>query len=257
MASAPAAGPRLQFFRMIAQGRPPQRADRSACGSLPTRAFRYCEAITQASGYGWYIFLPMDFDLIWDGTTVFWSSADYPSWLPLDAVQFPHLAKRFDVTAPPALQGCSPPFLTALPEPGVVQVWTGLIARTAPEWSLHVRAPANLPGIGGLALYEGIVETDHWFGPLFTNVRLTRTDHVVRLRADVPLLQVQALPRALLAQDRLQGDPEITELEAFTDADWSAYHRTIVSPLAQTNRRPGAYATAARRGRCPMAASAG
>ena len=34
--------PRVTFYRMIPDARLPQRADRSAAGSLPTRAFRYC-----------------------------------------------------------------------------------------------------------------------------------------------------------------------------------------------------------------------
>jgi hypothetical protein len=80
------------------------------------------------------------------------------------AAQFPGHAARFDEAAPEGLRGCAPPFLTVLPEPGTVQIWTGLMARAAPDWSLLVRAPANLPAPGGYAVYEGIVESDRWFG---------------------------------------------------------------------------------------------
>jgi hypothetical protein len=58
------------------------------------------------------------------------------------------------------LKGCSPPFLTALPEPGTLQIRTGLMVRTAPDWSQLARAPANLPCPGGHVLYEGVIETD-------------------------------------------------------------------------------------------------
>ena len=34
-------------------------------------------------------------------------------------------------------------------EPGCLQIWTGLMARTAPGWSLLVRPPANLASPGG------------------------------------------------------------------------------------------------------------
>ena len=34
--------------------------------------------------------------------------------------------------------------------------------------------------------WEGIIETDLWFGPLFTNFRLTKTDMPVHIRAEVP-----------------------------------------------------------------------
>ena len=58
----------------------------------------------------------------------------------------------------------------------MVQIWSGLVARTAPGWSLLVRGPANLPRNLAYEVYEGIVETDRWFGPLFTNIRFTRTN---------------------------------------------------------------------------------
>ena len=43
------------------------RADRAAAGTMPTRAFRYCEAMTSASAFGWYVFPPITFSLMWDG----------------------------------------------------------------------------------------------------------------------------------------------------------------------------------------------
>ena len=43
------------------------RADRAAAGTMPTRAFRYCEAMTSASAFGRYVFPPITFSLMWDG----------------------------------------------------------------------------------------------------------------------------------------------------------------------------------------------
>ena len=259
-ALAPDSEPVLRFYRVIGEARLPQRADRSAAGTLPARAARYCDAVTAAAAFGWYVFPPMSFDLLWDGADVFWTYTGVEHWMKLDAVQFPHLRERFDSAAPPHMKGCSPPFLTALPEPGTVQLWTGLIARTAAEWSLLVRAPANLPAAGGYVLYEGIVETDRWFGPLFTNLRLTRTDVPVRFRADMPLLQVQPLPRAVYSDATLDDVAVVGELAGFGAADWADYHRTIVRPNQQPGRALGQYAVAARRRRkgvCPVAAVAG
>ena len=122
------------------------------------------------------------------------------------AAQFPDFSDAFDNAAPEGLQGCAPPFLTALPEPGMVQIWTGLMASTAPGWSLLVRPPANLALPGGYSLYEGIIETDTWFGPLFTNLRLTRTHKPIHLKANFPLLQVQPLPREAYAEQNAERD---------------------------------------------------
>jgi hypothetical protein len=250
--------PVLRFYRAFEAARAPQRADRSAAGTLPTRAFRYCDAATTAAGFGWYVFAPIQFSLLWDGDDVFWTYPALDAWLKLETAQLPDMRQRFDEFAPHSVKGCAPPFLSALVEPGVVQIWTGLFARTMPGWSLNIRPPANLPQPGGFVLYEGIVETDRWFGPLFTNVRMTRTDVPVRFSADMPLIQVQPLPRTILADSTQNAVPAPIDIEDFTDTDWSDYRRTIVVPNDDPNRIQGNYAATSRRNRravCPFVAS--
>jgi hypothetical protein len=246
--------PLVQFHRLIAECRPPQRADRAACGTVPTRAARYCDALTTASAFGYYLFAPMDFSLLWDGADIYWTYPGLDRWLLLDAAQYPGFAKTFDAAAPQDLQGCSPPFLTTLPEPGHVQIWTGLFARTAPDWSLLLRPVANLPAPGGYVPYEGIVETDRWFGPLFTNVRLTRTHTPVKIASQFPLVQAQPLPRSLYTDATLDRMGAAGGLAQFTATDWNGYRDTIVKPNLEPDRALGGYATEARkRRRCPVA----
>jgi hypothetical protein len=235
------------------------RADRSAMGTLPMRAVQYCEALTSATSFGWWLFPPIDLDLLWDGSDVFWRCDEAPDWMPLQpAAQLPDYMNEFDSLAPATLKGCSPPFLTALPEPGTLQIWTGLIAQTAPDWHLLVRSPVNLPQAGGICLFEGIVETDHWFGPLFTNLRFTRSHTPVRLRSDYPLVHVQPVTRhsysnAILDRMDTSGPSELTA------EHWEAYHHSIVEPNSRPNRSFGAYATTARKKRhqCPRRPATG
>ena len=147
------------------------------------------------------------------------------------------------------MKGCAPPFLTALPEPGTVQLWTGLIAQTTPDWHLLIRSPANLPQAGGICVFEGIVETDRWFGPLFTNMRFTRSHMPVRLRADYPLVQVQPVFRNSYSNETLDR-MDVTSGPADLTADhWDAYHASIVEPNSRPDRAFGAYATATRKKR--------
>jgi hypothetical protein len=114
-----ASTPIVRFYRLIEDARLPQRADRSAAGTLPTRAYRYCDAVTTATAFGWWVFPPIDLEFLWDGYDISCRYGDGADWLPLmPAAQFPDFSARFDNTAPAALAGCSPPFLTALPEPG-------------------------------------------------------------------------------------------------------------------------------------------
>ena len=208
------------------------------------RAVRYCEALTSATAFGWWLFPPIDLELLWDGSEVFWRCNDVPGWMPLlPSAQLPNYVAEFDAAAPAELSGCSPPFLTALPEPGTVQIWTGLIAQTAPDWHLLVRAPANMAQAGGTCLFEGIVETDRWFGPLFTNLRFTRSHMPIRLRADYPLVQVQPVPRHSYSNDT-QGRMEVAAgLTELTEEHWDAYRLSIVEPNSRPNRSFGSYAT--------------
>jgi hypothetical protein len=248
--------PVLQIHRLIRQARPPQRADRSAAGTLPTRAYRYCEAATSATGFGWWVFPAMDLQLIWDGDDIYWYYDGAPDWMPLSpAAQFPDFSNAFDDAAPESLRGCAPPFLTALPEKGLVQMWTGLMARTAENWSALVRAPANLPLASGYTVYEGLVETDRWFGPLITNMRLTQTNKPIHFRADWPLLQVQPVPRIAYAEQTLNSVAFVPDMAAMTNREWRAYEETIAIPSENPDRAFGAYAVAVRKRRaagCPV-----
>ena len=257
--------PIARFYRLIEQARPPMRADRSAAGTLSTRAYRYCEAVTAAAGYGWWVFPPIGLRFIWDGADIFWTCDSLDDWEPLSpSAQLPGFSSAFDTSAPEMLKGCAPPMLTALPEPGTLQIWTGLMVRTSPGWHLLVRAPANLPLTGGFTLYEGIVATDTWFGPLFTNLRFTRTNSPVTLRPDFPLLQLQPVLATSYAGDVLDATAFVPRMDDMSDADWGGYHRTIVIPNEDPDRPFGAYAKQARRRRkalvgeaCPVSAQAG
>jgi hypothetical protein len=129
------------------------------------------------------------------------------------------------------------------------------MARTAPEWSLLIRAPANLPTPGGYTMYEGIIESDRWFGPLFTNLRFTRSHAPVRLRSDFPLAQVQPLPRLAFAESTLGATATTAEITSLTAEDWADYKATIADPNQDPDRSFGKYAVAARkrsRAGCPL-----
>jgi hypothetical protein len=251
--------PVVTFYTAVPGCRAPMRADASVLGTLPARGFQYCEALRAASSFGWYVFAPIDFTLQWDGSQVIWTYRGAKTWYPLTSAQFPGYQAQFDQVAPSRLRGFSPPFMTAMIEPGVVQVWSGLMVETAQNWSVLVRPPANLPRNLAYDLYEGIVETDHWFGPLFINVRLIKTDVPIHFSTEIPLLQVQPLHRSAYADEVSNNFGLVANPAEFSEEAWSRYERTIVKPNLDPQRPVAAYATAARRRRkgvCPMATAA-
>lgn len=236
------------------------RGDPSVLGTLPSRGFQYCEALRAASSFGWYVFPPIDFTLQWDGSQVLWTYRGAKAWYPLTSAQFPGYSEVFDRQAPARLQGFAPPFLTSVPEPGIVQVWTGLFVGSAEDWSILIRPPANLPRSLSFDLYEGIVETDRWFGPLFTNVRLIKTDIPIHFSTEIPLIQVQPLHRSAYADTITNNFDVVLNPAAIPDEVWSRYEQTIVKPNLDPERPIAAYATSVRRRRrnvCPIGSAAG
>jgi hypothetical protein len=248
MAAEPAESPLVEFFQLVPNQRPPRRADRAVGGVIPARALRYCEAITSASAFGWYVFLPLSFKIVWDGHDMLWAYEGVDEWLPLtrDAVQYPHFSEKFDRIAPEDVRGFSPPFLTPSIQPGGLQVWTGCIAKTAPGWSLLVRGVANLSTTASYQMFEGIIETDVWFGPLFNNVRIIKTDVPIEFRSDVPFLQVQPVRKDVYRDNFLQNF-SVKDLEQLSAEDWGAFQRTVVAPNVDPERKRGQYAVAARK----------
>ena len=240
------AAPNCRFFRFYRRGRAPTRADRFAGGTLPVRAARYCDAVTTASGFGWWLFPPVETLLSWDGRIIVWST-DGDEWNPVDdAVHFPGFPDEFDKQAPDGLRGAAPPYLTALPEPGLIQISLGVLAQTNPDWCLLVRRPANFPLPGHIEHFEGVIATDYRIGHVFINLRLTKTDFPIRLRPDIPLVQAQPILR-MLVTDAVLND--MTVEDTLGAAEWHQYDQTIAEPSTRSERGFGAYSAAERRAR--------
>lgn len=247
--------PVVTFYGAVPGIRTPIRADASVLGTLPSRGFQYCEALRAASSFGWYVFPPLDFTLQWDGSQVIWTYRGAKDWYALESAQFPGFQAVFDRLAPKHLRGFAPPFLTALIEPGLIQVWTGLFVESAADWSILVRPPANLPRSLAYDLYEGIVESDRWFGPLFTNVRLIKTDVPIHFGTETPLVQVQPLHRKTYAEEVSNRFGLVRSLGDFPAKTWAQYEENIVKPNLAPTRPIGTYAAEVRRRRrsaCPV-----
>jgi hypothetical protein len=253
--------PLVTFYRMLPGAPRPRRARFDAGGTLPTSAFQYCEPSRLASAFGYYVFLPMPFQVEWDGGTEgLWSFDGGADWYPLSEAAFPNSMAAFDSIAPGPCKGFCPPFLTLTVDHAMMQVWTGWFACTAPGYSLLVRGPANLTRSAGYEVFEGIVETDSWFGPLFVNIRFTRSGVPILFDNERPFLQVQPLHRSAYAES-LQNRFVVDDASAISGELWQAYERSLINPIVRHPER-GHYAKAARRRRaaepvCPVTGGKG
>lgn len=240
----------ITFHEVQPTAHPPMRAAKNGAGQLPDRHHR-CEPVRTASGLGWHVFLPLDFQLIFDGhNDVLVSLDDGDEWIPLTSLHYPDVYERFAAHAPHDVKDYVQPFLQVAEDHAIVQVWTGYLVRTAPGYSSLVRAPANIVPSGGYFAYEGVIETDRWFGPLFTNIRLLRTDAPIHFHSHRPFLQVVPVHRREYADEYLNDFTVHAGFDGMTTEDWDAYRQTVVVPNSNPlTRRQGAYAVAARKRR--------
>lgn len=221
----------ITFHRLYSAAIPPMRADQSALGTVPTMGYRHCEPLRTASSFGWYIFPPEDIYLKWNGADVL--TLNDGEWLPLGNSHLPGFPEQWDEHAPSDLKGASPTFLNRLPMRGLVQVWSGLLCATAPDWSILVRPLANVPTSHLFRCFEGVVETDRFRPfPLFMNIQLLATDVVIEIPKAMPLFQVQPLMRdtygqqAHLSSLRDGFSSQADGTPGMTQDDWAGYRRT-------------------------------
>jgi Family of unknown function (DUF6065) len=236
----------IKFFRMIPAAPAPIAADGTAAGTMPMRAYRYCEPLRLASSLGWYIFPPINFSVIWDGVAIRWKCTGFDEWMPLSSAQFPKFSPYFDEHCPEDIKGFAPPFIASVIEPGMFQVWSGLAVQTEADWFLTVRPPINIPETRYASSFEGIIETDKWFGPLFTNFQIKKTDTEIRFRRDEPMFLVHLVHASALSMPKKFGFTE--SVEHLSPKDWQSYRTTIVERVG-SKRVQGSYAVASRKAR--------
>jgi len=241
--------PLITFYRILPGGLKPRRALTDAGGILPVSAYRYCEPVRLASSYGYYVFMPMSFQVEWDGgQSGLWSFDDGANWYPLMEAAYPDSMEAWDAIAPDYCRGWCPPFISLSQTPAMMQIWTGWMVRTAPEWSLLVRGTANLPRGMGYDVLEGIIETDTWFGPLFMNLRLTRSNAPILFDGMRPILQVQPVHRSAYANDLLDRIAVKDNPAELPESLWHAYKASLVDHVVHTPEH-GHYAKSARKRR--------
>jgi hypothetical protein len=119
------------------------------------------------------------------------------------------------------------PVLTRGPEPAIVTLWTGLLVRTRPNWSILVRPLSNYPRSPLYEALEGIIETDWWFGPVIATLRIVKTDTVLEFRTSRPLVQIQPVIREAYARPTMNSLSTVHGIENLSDAEWLRFMQTL------------------------------
>lgn len=239
--------PVVRLVKVYAGAQPVRKAEKSAAGALPAGAFQYCEAMRQASSYGWYVYPPKDISLFFDGTETYVHDVD--QWTPVKSQNFEdEFRAAWNGKVPEPLKGYDPPFLSELFVPGSVQLWSGYLAETKPDWGLLIRPTVNTGDRLSLVAYEGIVEADRFRPfPLFINFRILKTDVEIYVPKDRPLFQIQPIymPAYRTADQNLIVEDLFAD--ETPDVDWAGFGATIRRDVDMEAHRPGRYAVETRR----------
>ena len=181
---------------------------------------RWCGPFTNANRAGWWVFPPVDIDIVWKGGSEF----DYEQLSPYSDVDWDVTRFLLDEKDEEHVDAWSCPggrlkFAWGLVEPAVVQIWTGCIFQTPPGWALQIRSPINLPPLA-CHVMEAILETEWLYYDIWMNVVFDRPNEPVRLRRDEwpPLAQLVPVPRASY------------------DANWQLEEETVNRNSAEADR---------------------
>lgn len=234
----------FRFVQIYPDAPAPVRGDRGLSGTVPLRGFQFCEPFCAANELGWLAYPPIDFALKWDGSNVSWYEAANDDWAPLRSAMLPGFADSWNQSAYRNEKLEPPTFLSALPEPGLVQIWSGLVARSPEGWALLLRPPANLPRSLGFEVLEGVIETDWWFGPLITTIRLCQINEPILFLRQRAIVSMHPVPKVVL-QPNFYDSVQIQKgLAAFDEADWQEFQKALT--LHGQDGRPGGYKNAVR-----------
>jgi hypothetical protein len=246
--------PLVSFYQMVSGGRPPRRASKDVQGTLPVAALRHCKPVQESNEFGYDLFLPFDIALRWDGATGLELSYDVDGtgvgaeWIPLSPeCHYPGFADFWAQHAPEDPRLDVPPFVTMTQDYGLVQVWSGVVARTREDWSLWVRGPVNDSRRSlGYDVLEGIISTDRFGGPIPTILRLLKVDAEIYIPAHQPFLRVIPIYRPHY-DNRLLDQFTVGEFKDVPPERWRSYAEWRSYVVDPERRRQGGYISAEMR----------
>ncbi|MCG8461206.1 MAG: DUF6065 family protein [Holophagales bacterium] len=226
--------PLATFYQLYPDAPSPTLADATLGGSIPLRALKHCEPFTSASGFGWFVYPPIDFSLRWEGEVIYWKQRLEEPWRVLDdPVLLPGLVERAVADGfRDIVEEGIPPFLGRAFEAGLVQIWSGLVVRTRPGWSILVRPLANFPKDSRYEVLDGLIETEWFFGPLVTPIRIRKTDEPIRFLTRKPLYQIQPVRTDAYRRKFLEEFEVRQGMGAMNEADWKRFRECLPDPEA-------------------------
>jgi hypothetical protein len=173
-------------------------AEKTLRGDASSAATRWCGPFSHANEYGFWVFSPVDLDVIWHGGRSFEhrlgtlytdDDASVISRLQRPDDKYRYVPRR-KIEFGSTLES-------------VVSIWTGCIFETPPGWGLMIRNPVNINPSAIFRAQEAILETDWLPYDIWINLQFVQQGKWARLRRSErwpPIAQLLPVPKA--AYDR-------------------------------------------------------
>jgi hypothetical protein len=195
----------LEVFKTHPQACRIARAEKTLNESADQNGIKWCMPYKIANQMGFWIYPPIDFEITWHGGKDFtyknheeYDDSDYG--IISSILRAPELAKME--------KWCSTgtgrsKFTYGLVEAGVVQVYTGCIFKTNPNWCLQIRSPINFPERQHYYIMEGMLETDWMQYDIWMNLVFTQKFKPIRFKPSdkTPIAQLVPVHRQSFTSD--------------------------------------------------------
>lgn len=175
-------------------------AEKTCKGTANAAGVKWCGPYSSANRMGFWIYAPIDFDFICDNGNYKvnmleeFSDEDYKIVKSLEKPEDNFDLERWMIPGVGRTK-----FTWGAVEKNVVQIWTGLIFKTPPEWSLLIRSPINFPKTNFFVM-EGILETEWLQYDIWINL-VCPIDQVVSIRKEMPLAHLIPIHRDSFDED--------------------------------------------------------
>lgn len=206
----------LNIWRLHPKSVRLQAAESTLNGTANPDGVRWCKPYATANAAGFWLFPPIDIDILWKGDREFeyrfheqWPASDHDLVQSLVNPTQPYNVEMFC----PRDGGRSKASFGTV-DPAVVQMWTGCIFETPPGWCLHIRPPVNTP-FPGYRVMEGILETDWLQYDIWTNIVFEEKGRWIEFRKNQwpPLAQLIPMKRESVMHEWKTGTDEFLNRE--------------------------------------------
>lgn len=207
----------LKIWRLNPKGIRLEKAEKTLHGNANEAGVKFCRPYSSCNALGWWVFSPVDLDIIWRGGKIFEHKLLEP-WPNVEHDLVNSLTNEKDnVKVDDFCPASGRSHLTiGAVDDGIVQIWTGCIFKTPPGWCLQIRSPINC-NPQPYYVMEGILETDWMQYDIWINLVFTEKDKLIQIRKNQwpPLAQLIPTRRESVDGDwQIGSDKNVNREEA-------------------------------------------